>query len=75
MSVLAGKKYECMEFSSTIPTTNALIDDIALGFRALYRLSIPSEFNTYHLHAYNDKDRPLFPILRYIVLGDLLLSI
>lgn len=32
MSVLAGKKLECLEFSSIMPATNALIDEIALEF-------------------------------------------
>lgn len=43
--------------------TNALVDKIALESRALGRLSIPSEFDTYHFDACNHKDRLLSPIL------------
>jgi len=42
--------------------TNALVDEIALESRALRRLSIPSEFDTYHFDARNDRDGPLFPL-------------
>lgn len=31
-SILAGNKLECLEFSGTMPATNALIDEIALKF-------------------------------------------
>jgi hypothetical protein len=47
----------------------------SLWIRALYRLSIPGEFDTYHLHACNDRDGQLFPVLGYMALGDLLPSI
>lgn len=42
--------------------TNALVDEITLESRALGRLLIPSEFDTYHFDARNDRDGPLFPL-------------